>query len=52
MLVFICSRTIIKMYLGKIKTSMAATVGNMACEGVKFNEAEKISHETYQGETQ
>ncbi len=54
MLTFVCSLGIIKMYLGKIKkikTSTAATVGNMACGGVKSNEAGKISCEVYQGET-
>ena len=35
----------------KIKTSTAATVGNMACGGVKSYEAGKISREAYQGET-
>ena len=34
-----------------IKTSTAATVGNMACGGVKSYETGKISREAYQSET-
>ena len=33
-----------------IKKSTAATVGNMACGGVKSDEAGKISCEAYQSE--